>query len=73
MDRYNCFSKIIADVFPPWHCVITQLNAPDQQTDKTSAFIEMLTLAHDQLFNLISCTWLILSHFVFYLCLEGAI
>jgi len=26
----NCFSKIIVDVFPPWNCVDTHLNAPDQ-------------------------------------------
>jgi len=31
---YNncCFSKIIADVFPPGHCINSHLNAPDQQT-----------------------------------------
>ncbi len=45
----NCFSKIIADVLTPWHCVNTHLKAPDQQTAKTSAFIEVLTLADDQL------------------------
>jgi len=27
----------------PWHCVKTHLNAPDQQTAKTSAFIEVIT------------------------------
>jgi len=37
MGSNNCFSKIIADVFPPWRCVKTHLNAPDQPTDKTSA------------------------------------
>jgi len=26
----SCFSKIIADVFPPSHCVDTQLNAAEQ-------------------------------------------
>ena len=26
------FSKIIADVFPPWHCVYTHLHAADLQT-----------------------------------------
>ena len=31
--------KTIADVFPPLHCVDTHLNAPDQQSDKTSAFM----------------------------------
>jgi len=43
------FSEIIADVLPPWHCVNTHLNAPDQQTAKTSAFMEALTPADDQL------------------------
>jgi len=38
MGSNNC-SKIIADVFPPWHCVNTHPNAPDQQTNKSSAFI----------------------------------
>ncbi len=42
----NCFSKIIADVLPPWHCVNTHLKAPD--SIKTSAF-EVLTLADEQL------------------------
>ena len=45
----NCFSMIIADVFPPWHCVDTHLNAPDQQTTKTLTFIEEISLADDQL------------------------
>ncbi|MEE6526683.1 hypothetical protein FKM82_027469 [Ascaphus truei] len=49
MGGNNCFAKIIADVFPPWHCVNTHLNAPDQQTAKTSTFIEEVTLADDQL------------------------
>lgn len=40
---------IIAGRLPLWHCVNTQLNAPDQQTAQTSAFIEMLTFADDQL------------------------
>jgi len=44
----NCFSKIIADVFLPWHCVNTHLRAADQQTSKTSAFIEVMTLGDDQ-------------------------
>jgi len=55
MGCNNCFSKIVADVFPPWHCVNTHLNAPDQQTDKTWAFIEELTPADDQF---IKCIWL---------------
>jgi len=49
MGSNNCSSKIIADVFPPWHCVSTHLNALDQQTAKTSAFIQLVTLADDQL------------------------
>ncbi len=43
-----CYSKIIADVLPPWRYVNTHLKASDQQTDKTSAFLEVLTLADDQ-------------------------
>ena len=43
MGSYYCFSKIIADVFPPWHCVNTHLNAADQQTNKTFALLEVLT------------------------------
>ena len=31
--------------------VLTHLNAAEQQTDKTSAFIELLTLTDDQLLN----------------------
>ena len=50
MGSKSCFSKNIADVFPPWHRVNTHLNAPDQQTDKT---IEVLTLTDDQLMKYI--------------------
>jgi len=53
MGSNICVSKIIADVFPPWHCVNTHLNLPEQQTDKTFAFIEVLTLADDQLIKYI--------------------
>ena len=49
MGSNSCFSKIIADVFPPWHRVNTHLDAAEQQTDRTSAFIELLTLTDDQL------------------------
>ncbi len=35
----NGFSKIFADVLPPWHCVNTLL-----KTARTSAFIEVRTL-----------------------------
>jgi len=45
----SCFSKIIADVFHPWNSVSTHLNAPDEQTAKTFAFIEVLALVDDQL------------------------
>jgi len=34
MGSNSCFSKIIADVFPPWHRVNTHLDAAQQQTDK---------------------------------------
>lgn len=44
MGSNNCF-KIIVDVFPTWHCVSTHLNTTDQQTPKSPAFIELLTLA----------------------------
>lgn len=40
----KCFFKIITDVFP---CDNTHLNAPVQQTAKSSAFIEVITLADD--------------------------
>ena len=40
MGSNNCFSKIIADVFPPWHRVNTHLDAAEQQTDQTSTFID---------------------------------
>jgi len=51
MGRNSCFSKIIADVFPPWHHVNTHLDAAEQQTEYISAFIELLTLSHDQLIS----------------------
>ena len=61
MGSNSCFSRITADAFPPWHCVNTHLNAPDQQTDKTSAFREVLTLTDDQLISaLISRIWMLL-------------
>ena len=62
MGSNSCFSEIIADVFPPWHRVNTHLDAAEQQTDRTSAFIEELTLTDDQLVRaLISSTWLLLT------------
>jgi len=42
MGMNKCFCKIIADVFPPWHCVVK--TPSDQQTAKTFAFIKVLTL-----------------------------
>ena len=64
MGSNSCFSKIIADVFPPWHRVNKHLDAAEQQTDKTSAFIELLTLTDDQLIRaLISSTWLLHTFF----------
>ena len=43
MDGSNCLSKFIADI----------LNSPDQKSAKTSAFMEVFTLAADQLINCI--------------------
>ena len=43
MSGNSCFSKIIA----PFLSVNTHTNAPDQQSDKTSGFIEVLTPAAD--------------------------
>ena len=54
MISNNYFSNIIAGVFPPWHYANTHLNAPDQQTAKSSAFIEVHTFTDDQL---IRCIW----------------
>jgi len=53
--RWFYFCVIGAGVFPPWHCVNTKLNASDQQTNETAAFIEALTLADDQI---IKCIYL---------------
>ena len=62
MGSNSCFSKIVADVFPPWHRVNTHLDAVEQQTDRTPAFIELLTLTDDQLIRaLISSTCLLLN------------
>ena len=62
MGSNSCFSEIIADVFPPWHRVNTHLDAAEQQTDRNSAFIELLTLTDDQLIRaLISSSWLLLT------------
>ena len=67
MGSNNCLSKIIADVFPPLHCVNTHLNASDQQTEKTSAVIEVLTLDDDQLVHLISSTRVLLTFLISFL------
>lgn len=62
-ESNNCFPKITADVLPSWHHVNTHLNTPDQQTAKTFTFIEVLTLANDHLFNVISSTWVLRTVF----------
>ena len=51
MGSNKCFSEINVDVFPTWHRVNTHLDAAEQQTDRTSAFIELLTLTDDQLIS----------------------
>lgn len=48
MGSKNCLSKIIADVYPPWHCANVHLNARKQYTVQTSAFIMVVILAEDQ-------------------------
>ena len=45
----DCFFGITIAVFPPWDCVKIHLNAPEQQSPKTSAFTKVVTLADDQL------------------------
>lgn len=42
-------SEVAADVIPAWHCVNTDMNAPDKKPTKSSAFIAMLTLIIYQL------------------------
>lgn len=49
MDSNSCLFRVTADVFPPRYCVNKHLKAPNQQTTKASAFIEVLTLGDDQL------------------------
>jgi len=62
MGSNSCFSEIIADVFPPWHRVNTHLDAAEQQTDRTSALMKVLTLTDDQWIRaLISSTCLLLN------------
>ena len=53
-------TKTIADVFPAWLCVNTHLNVSDQQTDKTSVFIKIFTLAGGH-FAGVKCIWLAVS------------
>jgi len=59
--------------------VLTHLNAPDQQTDKTPAFIEVLTLTDDQLISTLTYPFnscenskgsLSFSHTAFVFCLN---
>lgn len=38
MGRHRCFSKIMANIFPPLCCVNTHLNAWDQQTVRSSVY-----------------------------------
>lgn len=38
MDSNNCFSKVIAHVFPLWHGANTHLKTPQRQTVKSPAF-----------------------------------
>lgn len=45
MSSNGYFFKIIADTFPPWHCVNTHLNAPNHKTAKTSAFTHLLMIS----------------------------
>lgn len=52
MSTKSYLSKITA-VFPHQYCLNTRLNAPDLQTVKTSAFIEVLPLADDQIIKYI--------------------
>ena len=61
MGSNSYFSRIIADDFLPSHSVNTHLNAPDHQTAKTSAFIEVLTLTDKQLIKSIWLVWLIIT------------
>lgn len=43
------WTPYIADIFPPWCCVNPHHKAPEHQSAKTSALIEMVTTAADQL------------------------
>ena len=45
----SCFSKITAEVIPHWNYVNTHLNASDQQNDKISTFMKVVTIANKQL------------------------
>lgn len=38
MGRHRCFSKIMANIFPPLCCVNTHLNDWDQQTARSSVY-----------------------------------
>lgn len=48
MGSNNCFSKITANVFSPWHCVNTYMKTLDQQTTQSSTFIDVLRLDKGQ-------------------------
>lgn len=49
MGSNNCSFKITTDVLPPRHRVNAHVNARDQQRAKTSASVDLVTLADDQL------------------------
>lgn len=44
IEQQQLSLKIIAKVLPPWHRVNIHMNTSDQQTEKTSAFIESVTV-----------------------------
>ena len=62
MGSSDCFSKIIAYIFPPWHCVNAHLNAAYLQWENF-CFIEVFTLDDDKLIKciLINSAWLQLT------------
>ena len=53
MNSDGHIHKLIANVTPSWHCITTHLDAPDQQTAQTFAYIEKVTLADHQLLTCI--------------------
>ena len=53
MGCNSFFSKVIVDAVPPWHCINTHQNVPDQQIAKKSAFIKVLAFTENQLIKCI--------------------